>query len=182
VDGETWGSTLAWCPGDTVGGSEGDIELEAYGGGGSRRELSSICPPWLSSSSSSSSPTINVSSSLTAPSTLLDGNASSHFLPFELTAPTPPKHARHGLYLASRGFEDEQVGQIGRAQQAVMNIPSLERGREQEHARQRVVLRSTGTLIVFDIGLESFVVMKKIRTVGGGYWLQCKLQLKSNCG
>lgn len=114
---------------------------KVYGGGRSREALSSTCPlrSPSSSPSSSSSPIVKVSSSLTAPSILFDVSVSAHHFPFELTTLTPPKHARQGLYLASRGFDDRQVGQMGRVQHAVMKMSLLERGREDEHAKQRVV-------------------------------------------
>jgi hypothetical protein len=39
----------------------------------------------------------------------------------ESMAPTPPKQARQGLYLASRGFDVRQEGHMGRPQHRVRN-------------------------------------------------------------
>jgi hypothetical protein len=69
----------------------------------------------------------------------------------ERRTPTPPRHARQGSYLCSRGLAAMHPGQIGRRQHGVRNIwgaavdvlgcegDFLRGGREQEQARHSVV-------------------------------------------
>ena len=60
------------------------------------------------------------------------------------TMSTPARHWRQGLYLANRGFEARQLGQIGLLQQIVMKMAEAllafapERGgKDEEQAMQR---------------------------------------------
>src|SRR5713101_8091901 len=63
------------------------------------------------------------SRTVTAPSTLdATGCCPCSFL--VPTAPTPPRQARQGLYLAKRGFDVRQEGHMGRPQHRVRNNSS----------------------------------------------------------
>ena len=56
------------------------------------------------------------------------------------TMSTPARHWRQGLYLANRGFEARQLGQIGLLQQIVMKMveaASERGGKDEEQAMQR---------------------------------------------
>jgi len=92
-----------------------------------------------------------VSSSLTAPlrfvlgdiGVLDDVTKPDPELELDVRTFTPARHARHGSYRARRGLEAIHEGHIGRLQQLVVYIASADfGGRDDEHARQRVVLRS----------------------------------------
>ena len=52
---------------------------------------------------------------------------------------TPPRHARHGLYLPSRGLADKHVGQIGRVQHGVRKMSRALGGKEDEQARHKCI-------------------------------------------
>lgn len=62
----------------------------------------------------------------------------------------PPRHRRHGLYLARRGFDERQLGHIGRAQHGVWKTScSFDLGgNDEEHARHRLAEGLVGGLIM----------------------------------
>jgi hypothetical protein len=73
--------------------------------------------------------------SSTSPSASPIAKCGSSFALAAVLAPTPDRHARHGVYVARRGRAARQRAQIGRAQHAVVCGGGPRGGSEDAHAR-----------------------------------------------